>query len=119
MLCIRAVSKAMIQQEPKVHRGRHGQERSLGRGSIVNLGSLNSYIASQGMMAYAASKHAVLGITKVAGESSEIWKYISANKESDGFGKVWSESQCSLSFLGCYSDVGLGLEQKANFKGCG
>ncbi|KAF7937539.1 uncharacterized protein EAE98_001853 [Botrytis deweyae] len=47
-------------------KGRHGDERSLGLGCIVNLGSGLSYGAGPGMMAYVASKHAVMGITKVA-----------------------------------------------------
>lgn len=67
MLCVRAVSKVMSSQETRTHKGRHGEERSLGRGCIVNLGSAMSYVAGPGMMAYAASKHALMGITKVAG----------------------------------------------------
>lgn len=70
MLCVRAVTKAMSSQEPRTHKGRHGEERSLGRGCIVNLGSAMSYVAGPGMMAYAASKHALMGITKVAGTLS-------------------------------------------------
>jgi NAD(P)-dependent dehydrogenase (short-subunit alcohol dehydrogenase family) len=69
MLCVRAVTKTISAQEPKVYKGCHGAERSLGRGSIVNLGSGLSYGAGPGMMAYVASKHAIMGITKVAGES--------------------------------------------------
>ncbi|KAL8958782.1 MAG: hypothetical protein Q9193_004227, partial [Seirophora villosa] len=65
MLCVRAVSKAMAGQEPLTHQGRRGS-RNLGRGSIVNLGSVNSYCAAPGMMPYTASKHAVVGITKTA-----------------------------------------------------
>lgn len=67
MLCVRAVSKAMSTQEPAQHQGRHG-ERSLGRGSIINIGSATSYVAGPNMMAYVASKHAVIGITKTAGK---------------------------------------------------
>jgi len=65
MLCVRAVTKAMLGQEPQLYTGRHG-ERTLGRGSIVNLGSITSHMAGPSMMAYTASKHAVLGLTKVA-----------------------------------------------------
>lgn len=68
MLCIRAVSKAMSTQEPILYKGRHGDERNLGRGCIVNLGSALSYVAGPNMMAYTASKHALIGITKVAGK---------------------------------------------------
>ncbi|KAJ2978635.1 hypothetical protein NUW58_g7436 [Xylaria curta] len=63
MLCIRAVAKAMASQEPLSYKSRHG-ERSLGRGSIVNLGSANSYVAAPGMASYTTSKHAVIGLTK-------------------------------------------------------
>ncbi|KAI0179463.1 NAD(P)-binding protein [Hypoxylon sp. FL1284] len=45
MLCIRAVTKAMAQQEPLTNTTARGGTRSLGRGSIVNLGSINGYIA--------------------------------------------------------------------------
>jgi len=68
MLCVRAVTKIMITQEPRTHQGRHEKKRSIGRGCIVNVGSGASYIASPNMMAYVASKHALLGITKVAGK---------------------------------------------------
>lgn len=67
MHCVRAVSKVMSAQEPLSYKGRHGS-RSLGRGSIINLGSAASYIASEGMLSYTASKHAVIGITKSAGK---------------------------------------------------
>ncbi|RDL36253.1 uncharacterized protein BP5553_06865 [Venustampulla echinocandica] len=72
MLCMRAVTKAMIAQEPKVHTGRHGKERSLGRGCIVNIGSMGSYAAAPSMMAYIGSKHALLGMTKVAWKSYPV-----------------------------------------------
>lgn len=66
MLCVRAVSKVMISQDIRIFKGRHGRERTLGRGCIVNIGSAASYIGQPHIMAYVASKHAVLGITKVA-----------------------------------------------------
>ena len=69
MLCNRAVSKAMASQKPLTHESRNGT-RSLGRGAIVNLASIMSYVATPGMMSYTASKHAVLGITKSAGKMS-------------------------------------------------
>ena len=34
----------------------------------MNLGSANSYAALPGKVAYVASKHAMMGITKTAGE---------------------------------------------------
>lgn len=66
MLCVRAVSNAMAQQEPLMYTSRRHGTRSLGRGSIVNLGSINSYIGAPGMLPYTTTKHAVIGITKSA-----------------------------------------------------
>lgn len=70
MLFLRAISKAMITQEPLETTGRHGT-RSLGRGSIVNLASGFSYVASAGIMPYVTAKHAVMGLTKAAGKLSD------------------------------------------------
>lgn len=58
----------MASQEPRKYTGRHG-ERSLGKGSIVLLGSTNSVSAAPGMVSYVTAKHAIIGITKAAGES--------------------------------------------------
>lgn len=66
MLCVCAVSKAMAAQEPRSYESRRFGTRSLGRGSIVNVGSVNSYVAAPGMMPYTTSKHAIIGITKSA-----------------------------------------------------
>lgn len=68
MLCVRAVSKATSTQEPLVYEGRHGQ-RSLGQESIINITSVKSFIGARGKLPYAASKHAVIGITKNAGKT--------------------------------------------------
>jgi NAD(P)-dependent dehydrogenase (short-subunit alcohol dehydrogenase family) len=38
------------------------------RGSIVNLGSASSLVATAGVLPYTASKHAALGLTKNSGE---------------------------------------------------
>ncbi|TVY84114.1 2-(R)-hydroxypropyl-CoM dehydrogenase [Lachnellula suecica] len=65
MLCTRAVSKAMLAQDPREFQGRYGS-RSLGRGCIVNLGSGNSYVVIPGKTSYTTAKHAVIGITKTA-----------------------------------------------------
>lgn len=65
MMCVGAVTKAMMSQEPLTHKGRHG-ERSLGRGCIINLASSASYVSGPQMLAYTTSKHAVMGITKSA-----------------------------------------------------
>ena len=67
LTCTRAVSKAMLAQESRSVTTRNGT-RDVGKGSIVNLGSANSYAALPGKVAYVASKHAMMGITKTAGE---------------------------------------------------
>lgn len=67
VLFTHAVTRAMQKQEPLNYTSRHGT-RSLGRGSIVLLGSVNSYVTAPGMLPYVTSKHAVVGITKSAGE---------------------------------------------------
>ncbi|KAA8650177.1 hypothetical protein EYZ11_008515 [Aspergillus tanneri] len=67
MLVLRAVSAAMATQEPREYQSaRHGGTRSLGRGSIVVVCSINGCIAAPGMMPYTASKWAVIGIAKTA-----------------------------------------------------
>ncbi|KAI6080565.1 short chain dehydrogenase [Hypoxylon rubiginosum] len=71
VLFVRAVMAAMASQEPLVFPGtrRHGP-RSLGRGSIVLLGSTNSLIGAPGVISYGTSKHAVIGIMKSAAVDS-------------------------------------------------
>jgi len=66
MLCVRAEAAAMRKQEPRSFKGRNG-ERDVGRGSIVNIASANSFAGLPGKMSYTVSKHAVLGLTKMAG----------------------------------------------------
>ncbi|KAK3172342.1 hypothetical protein OEA41_005663 [Lepraria neglecta] len=70
MLCVRAVSKAMSTQEPLTYEGRRGS-RSLGRGSIVNMGSASSYVGTPGTMSYTTSKHAIIGLTKTAAQDNK------------------------------------------------
>ncbi|KAK4980977.1 hypothetical protein LTR28_010240 [Elasticomyces elasticus] len=65
LLCIRAVSRAMVLQEPGVVEGRNGS-RKVGRGSIVNLASANSFVAMPAMVQYVSAKHAIIGLTKTA-----------------------------------------------------
>lgn len=69
MLVVHAVSKTMAAQEPRTHHSaRHGSTRSLGRGAIVTIASVNAFVPAPGMLPYTSSKHAVIGITKTAGE---------------------------------------------------
>lgn len=46
-------------------------------GSIVNIGSVASQFASQGVSAYVAAKHALIGLTKV-GSACECFMPVSA-----------------------------------------
>ena len=66
MLCVRAELEAMRIQDPKSYTSRSGT-RDIGRGVIINIASANSFAGLPGKMAYTVSKHAVLGITKMAG----------------------------------------------------
>lgn len=65
-LLVRSVSAAMRLQELRpidpTNPGRGGT-----RGSIVTLGSGNSFAAAPHLVQYTAAKHAVLGVTKNAG----------------------------------------------------
>lgn len=62
------VSAAMKSQNAKQVSAAY-PERGTTRGSIVNLASITSHIAVPRMVQYTTSKHAVLGITKIAGKS--------------------------------------------------
>ena len=61
-LCTRAQSAAMMKQDVKP-----ASERG-SRGVIVNMGSCSSFVATPMMGQYTSSKHAVLGLTRNAGE---------------------------------------------------
>ena len=117
MLCVRAVSKAMSQQEAREVKGRYGP-RNIGRGSIVNLGSGNSYVAVPGHMPYTSSKHAVIGITKSAGRLLQILSdnahtYVSLLLHSIRQRATRYSCQRSLSFLGRRSDDGSRVREDA------
>ncbi|KAF2112765.1 hypothetical protein BDV96DRAFT_497328 [Lophiotrema nucula] len=72
LLCNRAVLKAMGAQSTSTYEGRNGS-RDIGRGSIVNVGSLNSLGPLPGKLPYTAAKHGVTAITKTAAlESSKL-----------------------------------------------
>ncbi|KAL9123563.1 MAG: hypothetical protein Q9217_007015 [Psora testacea] len=117
MLCVRAVSKVMATQEEKAFHSRRFGERSLGRGSIVNLGSVNSHAGAPGMMSYVASKHAIIGITKTAGELvlnflrlfARLSKSSDANaamSRSSGSSKFAYSCQLCMPVLGPYTHDG-------------
>ena len=61
-LCTRAQSAAMVKQDvrPVGVRG--------SRGVIVNMGSCSSFVATAAMGQYTSSKHAVLGLSRNAGQ---------------------------------------------------
>ena len=57
----------MKAQEEQFITGRNGS-RSLGRGTIVNMASLASYVGVYSAVQYSSSKAAALGITRTAGK---------------------------------------------------
>jgi NAD(P)-dependent dehydrogenase (short-subunit alcohol dehydrogenase family) len=65
LICVKYVGLAMAKQEVLYRETRFGK-RSMGRGSIVNMGSGFSVATMPGLVSYTASKHAVLGLTKTA-----------------------------------------------------
>ncbi|KAL8784420.1 MAG: hypothetical protein Q9195_009048 [Heterodermia aff. obscurata] len=65
LFCIAEVAKVMQAQDEKFTRGRSGR-RSIGRGSIVTLSSLNGQIPVSSHVQYGSSKYAALGITHTA-----------------------------------------------------
>ncbi|KAF2729364.1 NAD(P)-binding protein [Polyplosphaeria fusca] len=65
-LMIKAVAKVMQGQAPRTVNLKRVGERSIGRGSIVNVASAAALAAVPGKVAYISSKHAVLGVTRTA-----------------------------------------------------
>ncbi|KAI0836733.1 oxidoreductase [Hypoxylon sp. FL0890] len=65
LVCVRAQIAAMRKQEPKTWTSRNGT-RDIGRGVIINLASANSFVGLPGKGCYTISKHAFMGITKMA-----------------------------------------------------
>ncbi|KAF3480834.1 uncharacterized protein GIQ15_06181 [Arthroderma uncinatum] len=63
LYCMQAIGKVMQSQEPVPFPGLHGV-RTGQRGSIVNLGSIHSFLSAPGTAQYTASKHAVLGLSR-------------------------------------------------------
>lgn len=63
----RYISSAMKNQEPE-QASPHDATRGTTRGSIVNISSVSSFIAVPNMVQYTTCKHAMIGITKTAGE---------------------------------------------------
>jgi NAD(P)-dependent dehydrogenase (short-subunit alcohol dehydrogenase family) len=69
LLCVRAQAAAMRNQNPTTWTIRNGT-RDIGRGAIVNVASANSFAGLPGKGSYTISKHASMGITKMAGKSA-------------------------------------------------
>lgn len=71
-LCLKAVSAVMRQQDEAIVPSRIATvARQVGRGSIILLGSCNSYVATPGIVQYTTAKHAVLGMAKNAGKRKQ------------------------------------------------
>lgn len=71
LICVKAQIAAMLKQEPKTWSSRNGT-RDIGRGSIVNIASANSYVGIPGKGSYTISKHAFMAITKMACKSTDL-----------------------------------------------
>ncbi|KAH8887230.1 NAD(P)-binding protein [Thozetella sp. PMI_491] len=84
-------------------------ERGSTRGTIINLGSVKSYIASRNMVPYTTSKHATLAITKTAAIDNvphSIW----VNRLCPG----WIDTVMALRRGGAASDPELEPEEVAD-----
>jgi NAD(P)-dependent dehydrogenase (short-subunit alcohol dehydrogenase family) len=64
--CMQAVGKAMKSQ-PRIKFSGRDRSRDGGKGSIVNIGSIHSFLSAPGTAQYTTSKHAMLGLTRSAG----------------------------------------------------
>ncbi len=85
LLFVKAVSRVMKKQERRSCLGRTGI-RDLGRGSIINIASCNSFVPTSGIVQYTSAKHALMGITKNAGMQTPV--VIRDEKEVWGLTKV-------------------------------
>lgn len=74
LIVLKIVSNAMKKQDIRTVEGRNGP-RDAGRGVIIVMGSAASYVASPSIVQYTSSKHAVLGITRNAGELGTLNTY--------------------------------------------
>lgn len=105
MTCTRAITKLAMDQQTRSITTRN-EMRDIERRSLVNLGSANLYAALPGKVVYVASKHAMMGITKIAGgfpNAKLLTEYL-LTLSSPGLCKQGSASQRCLSDLGPYSD---------------
>jgi len=112
VLCLRAVSKVMGSQESVTYTGRH-EERSLGRGSIVNVASISGLTGHPGTLAYTASKHAVMGITKAAGERVDFNIEYDADRNSSRLREGSYSRECCMSVACVDSYVDGGRKEAA------
>ena len=64
MLCMAAEAKVMLKQPRKLTNAYWKDERRAQRGSMVNFASVCGFVAMPNVMAYNASKHAVVGMTR-------------------------------------------------------
>lgn len=64
--CIQSVARVMKSQ-PRITVPGRERPRDGGKGSIVNIGSIHSFLSAPGTAQYTTSKHAMLGLTRSAG----------------------------------------------------
>jgi NAD(P)-dependent dehydrogenase (short-subunit alcohol dehydrogenase family) len=65
------VARVMVDQEERFLESRSGR-RSIGRGCIVNISSLNGVLPVPNHVQYGSSKYASVGITETAGKRT-LW----------------------------------------------
>ena len=85
--------------------------RATGGGAIVNTASIAGHIGMPGMASYAASKHAVIGITKVAAletarENIRINSISPAAIETDMYARFTNNDKATQEYLGNLHPVG-------------
>lgn len=103
--CVQAAIKVMKTQSIHTVTTRRG-ERHCGRGVILNLGSANSYMATPDIVQYTTAKHAVIGLTKNAGENANhlmsIRPSLTSVSCSAGCRQARYTCECHLPGLGGY-----------------
>lgn len=75
------LAKMRLQEPKQLHPTQ--PKRGVSRGTVVNMASLLSYMVLPSMVQYVTSKHAVMGISRTAGElmnsKYDLSKHVSAN----------------------------------------
>lgn len=102
-LVTRSVGQAMKSQTPTPCTSVK-PERAITRGTIVHMGSTASYLAGPGRCAYVVSKHAVLGLSRVAGKPTPHEQGIKRDETEIAYSHrprpAWGPRQLPVPWLG-------------------